>query len=161
MNFKIVLIGLLVVITGALVVARSNALLLHEDHPERTATVYKTATCGCCANYVSYLRTKNFDVKIVDLTDEELTEKKHQLGVAHELNSCHTTVASAGERDYFIEGHIPYEAVEKLLGEKPLIKGIGTPGMPSASPGMPGTKTEPFNISQVKNDVQTAPYLTL
>jgi len=37
---------------------------------------------------------------------------------------------------YFIEGHIPIEAIEKLLTEKPEIDGIALPEMPSGSPGM-------------------------
>ena len=41
---------------------------------------------------------------------------------------------------------MPLEAVEKLLKEKPDIKGIALPGMPSGSPGMPGPKVAPFVI---------------
>ena len=35
-----------------------------------------------------------------------------------------------------LEGHVPIEAVEKLLEEQPDIKGIAVPGMPSGSLGM-------------------------
>lgn len=159
MLFKAILVTLLLVGTATVVVARRNAAPTHADHPARSVTVYKTPTCGCCGNYVSYLRTKNYEVEVIDLEQEELTAKKTALGIPSSLDSCHTTVDTAG--DYFVEGHIPYEAVEKLLSEKPSIKGIGMPGMPAASPGMPGTKDEPFVISQVDNDGNLSNYLTL
>ena len=44
------------------------------------------------------------------------------------------------------------EAVEKLLLEKPDIKGIAMPGMPSGSPGMPGAKKGNFIVYAVNND---------
>jgi hypothetical protein len=52
---------------------------------------------------------------------------------------------------YFIEGHIPIEAIEKLLTEKPEINGIALPQMPLSSPGMPGFKIEKWKIHSVKN----------
>jgi hypothetical protein len=58
---------------------------------------------------------------------------------------------SVGAYVYFIEGHIPIEAIEKLLTEKPEIDGIALPEMPSGSPGMPGFKLEKWKIHSVKN----------
>ena len=49
-----------------------------------------------------------------------------------ELWSCHTATLES----YVIEGHVPFEAVEKLLDEQPDITGIAVPGMPMGSPGM-------------------------
>jgi hypothetical protein len=37
-------------------------------------------------------------------------------------------------------------AVERLLKEKPAIRGIALAGMPTGSPGMPGPKEEPFVV---------------
>mgnify|MGYP001128288090 CR=1 FL=1 len=51
-----------------------------------------------------------------------------------EARSCHTTAPA----DYVVEGHVPFEAVERLLAEPPAIDGIALPGMPSGSPVMPG-----------------------
>lgn len=48
--------------------------------------------------------------------------------------------------NYFLEGHVPLEAVRKLLDERPAIDGLALPGMPSGSPGMSGEKTGPFVI---------------
>jgi hypothetical protein len=108
--------------------------------------VYKTATCGCCGVYTSYLKREGYDVEINTLND--LTEIKRELGVPHELMSCHTSKVAG----YVVEGHIPEEAIAKLLAEKPDIKGIGMAGMPIGSPGMPGPKEGPFVIYEITND---------
>jgi hypothetical protein len=42
-------------------------------------------------------------------------------------------------------------AIRKLLAERPAIKGISLPGMPEGSPGMTGTKTEPFTIYEISD----------
>lgn len=123
-------------------------------------TVYKTATCGCCANYIGYLRSNGYDVKIVNYdSNDQMNAGKLKMDIPVSLNSCHTTVFD--KEKYFAEGHIPVEALNKLLAEKPQIKGIGMPGMPSASPGMPGTKIGPFNISQVSTDGKTSSYMLI
>ena len=55
-----------------------------------------------------------------------------------------------------VDGHVPVDHIRKLLAEKPAIAGITLPGMPMGSPGMAGTKTEPFTIYAVHKD-GTAP----
>ena len=62
------------------------------------------------------------------------------------MYSCHTVALE----NYVVEGHIPVEAINKLLTEKPNISGIALPGMPSGSPGMPGPKKETFKIFSLK-----------
>ena len=104
------------------------------------ATVYKTPQCGCCKEYVDYLRQNGFTVKAVDLDD--LAPIKRKLGVPQALEGCHTTVIDG----YAIEGHVPAASIKRLLSERPAIKGISLPGMPAGSPGMSGKKTEPFEI---------------
>ena len=52
---------------------------------------------------------------------------------------------------YFVEGHIPIEAINKLLTEKPEIDGVVLPEIPSGSPGMPGFKIEKWKIHSIKN----------
>ena len=61
------------------------------------------------------------------------------------MQSCHTTILGK----YFIEGHVPLEAINKLLKEQPDIDGIALPGMPIGTPGMPGEKEEPYVIYQL------------
>ena len=75
-------------------------------------------------------------------SDEEF---RARFPIAAELKSCHRTVIG----NYFVEGHVPVEAIAKLLAEKPDIDGITLPGMPVGSPGMPGERTAPLEILAV------------
>jgi len=52
------------------------------------------------------------------------------------------------------------EVVKKLLEERPEIDGIGLPGMPIGTPGMPGLKREPYKIYQAI-DGEFSEYLTI
>jgi hypothetical protein len=70
---------------------------------------------------------------------------KQKYNIPLEMQSCHTTIIG----EYFIEGHVPYEAINKLLKEQPNIDGIALPGMPIGTPGMPGEKDEPYVIYQL------------
>ena len=109
--------------------------------------IYKSLTCGCCDVYSKYFDGKvSSEVKIFDIQDSDKIKK--QYGVPSGMESCHTTIIG----DYFVEGHIPLEAVEKLLKEQPDIAGIAMPGMPSGAPGMPGAKNGDFVIYAVARD---------
>ena len=110
-----------------------------------TAVVYMSPTCGCCHKYAEYLKQKGLKVQTVKI--DNVAPKKRALGVPSDLWSCHTTKIGR----YFVEGHVPFEVIEKLLAEQPDIKGIALPGMPSGSPGMPGPKAEPFLIYAVED----------
>ena len=90
--------------------------------------------------YEEYLRNNGFKVESVVTDDTDGI--KEQLGMPEEMHSCHTTVIG----DYFVEGHVPVEAIKRLLEEKPAIDGIALPGMPAGSPGMSGEKEGPFTI---------------
>jgi hypothetical protein len=69
---------------------------------------------------------------------------KTRLGVPVDLASCHTAMVEG----YAIEGHVPAEAIERLLRERPALAGIAVPGMPIASPGMEveGQAPDPFKV---------------
>ncbi len=109
------------------------------------ATVYKSPECVCCGSYVGYLRGHGFDVRVKEM--EDLTPVKRSFGIPPDLESCHT-VAVGG---YAVEGHVPIEAIDRLLSEKPGIRGIALPGMPEGAPGMPGPKTETFVIYTISD----------
>ena len=55
-------------------------------------------------------------------------------GIADDAASCHTAEVDG----YLIEGHVPAEAIERLLAERPDAVGLALPGMPGDSPGMGG-----------------------
>ncbi len=108
-------------------------------------TVYKSPGCGCCGNYIPYLKAEGFDVNVVDTNS--ISEVKEEYGVPEGMESCHTVIIN----DYFVEGHVPIEAIDKLLKEQPDIDGISLPNMPAGSPGMPGVKSGDFVIFQINN----------
>ena len=108
--------------------------------------VYQSQTCGCCMNYGEYLRGLGLTVRSVEVDD--LESIKGDFGVPESMWSCHT-VRIGG---YFLEGHVPVEAIRKLLEEQPDIEGIALPGMPAGSPGMGGIKTEPLTIYSVSGE---------
>jgi len=110
-------------------------------------TIYKSLSCGCCGLYANYFESRgNKDVKVIDM--EDLSAIKKEYGVPLDLESCHMTVVG----NYFVEGHVPLEAIDKLLSERPDIAGIAMPGMPSGSPGMPGQKYGEFIVYSVNKD---------
>lgn len=51
-------------------------------------------------------------------------------------SSCHTAVVDG----YAIEGHVPAEAINRLLEDRPDAVGLALPGMPGDSPGMGGNE---------------------
>lgn len=119
------------------------------------ATVYRSISCGCCGGYAGGLKGKGANVKTINLEDTSSIKSKY--GIPTTMESCHTTVIG----DYFVEGHVPYEAVSKLLTEKPDIKGIALPGMPSGSPGMPGAKRGDWDIYAIGNDGEVSVFMRL
>lgn len=109
-------------------------------------TLYKSPSCGCCGEYTAYLRGKDYAVDVQPT--ESMAAIKEKYGVPYELESCHTMTVAG----YVVEGHVPEEAIQKLLAEKPDVKGIGMAGMPSGSPGMPGPKNESFVIHEITHE---------
>ena len=117
-------------------------------------TLYKSPTCGCCEKYVGYLRQNGFEVKTIDQGDMDSIKKRY--GVTH-VASCHTALING----YVIEGHVPVNAINKLLREKPAIPGISAPGMPMNSPGMGEMKKGTLTIYSIpKNDDVPTVYST-
>ena len=101
-------------------------------------TVYKSATCGCCKDWVKHLESNGFKVQSHDVTD--LDRIKRNLGVKPKYASCHTAIADG----YTIEGHVPAADVKRLLAERPQARGLAVPGMPGGSPGMESSPEQPY-----------------
>ena len=102
--------------------------------------VHSAPGCGCCAGWAEYMESHGYTVETTE--DADLAEFKAARGVPAQAQSCHTAVIDG----YTVEGHVPVEAIEDLLTERPDIDGIALPGMPSGSPGMPGEKLAPFEV---------------
>ena len=132
-----------------------NVVVGNGDGVEVKATIFRSESCGCCGLYSSYMGKKGFDFEVVQIDDLDSIKDKYKIPA--KMQSCHTTIIG----DYFIEGHVPVEAIEKLLAEKPDIAGIAMPGMPSGSPGMPGSKRGPFIGYAVNKDGSTAEFMRI
>lgn len=104
--------------------------------------VSKDPNCGCCSGWVEHIRSAGFTVEVVETSD--LNRVKARLGVPLDLASCHTAEVSG----YVLEGHVPADAVKRLLAEKPRAKGLAVPGMPIGSPGMEveGAEAEIYEV---------------
>jgi hypothetical protein len=107
---------------------------------DQEVILYKNPQCGCCEGYAKYLRENGFSVTVKPT--HELVAMSREVGLPDKFQGCHLSHID----DYFVSGHVPVATVNKLLTERPDIRGITLPNMPQGSPGMSGTKTEPFTI---------------
>lgn len=109
----------------------------------KAITVYKSPTCGCCHEWEAYLRRHGYTVRSIPTEDMAAVKEANEIPATAE--SCHTAIIDG----YAVEGHVPVEAIEDLLTQRPAIDGIALPGMPAGSPGMGGAKDGPFQILAV------------
>lgn len=109
-------------------------------------TLYKNPQCGCCEKYAEYLRDNGHEV-VVKPT-HELVSMSRDAGIPDNFQGCHLAFIEG----YVVSGHVPVDTVNRLLSERPDIKGVTLPGMPAGSPGMAGTKTGPFEIYEVAGE---------
>jgi hypothetical protein len=136
-----------------LVLAAALPVLARGD-TVRDATLYKSPDCGCCHEHAAHLRRHGYRVK--EIATPDLDALKRRQGVPEELFGCHTTLVGG----YVVEGHVSAAIVDRLLREKPEIRGVSLPGMPTGSPGMGGAKREPFRIYEIaRGGADAAPRL--
>lgn len=102
--------------------------------------VARNPGCGCCLGWGRHLEANGFKVDMSERRD--MAAFKVSLGVPPELESCHTGLVEG----YVIEGHVPVEAIKRLLTQKPDSIGLAVPGMPIGSPGMEGGKPEVYEV---------------
>lgn len=115
--------------------------------------IYKSPTCGCCTKWASYLKDNGFNV--TQIKTQNLNTVKQNQRIPPNLSSCHTAIVDG----YIVEGHVPVNAIRRMLKEKPSIKGITVPGMPIGSPGMEqGTTKQPYDVLAIHADGSTAIY---
>lgn len=121
---------------------------------DKQIVMYKTPSCGCCSWHAKAMEKEWFKVEMINVDD--IDKIKNKYNIPSDKQSCHTSIAW----NYFIEWHVPVEAIKKLLNEKPEIDWIGLPGMPSWTPWMPWPKYWPYNIYQSING-EFSEYITL
>ena len=138
---KIIVADLAVAILGAGVYFTNASLAVAEE-----VTLYKNPQCGCCEAYADYLRDNGFTVTVTPTHD--LVAMTREAGIPDDFQGCHLALIDG----YVVSGHVPATTVNRLLNERPDIKGLTLPGMPMGSPGMSGTKTEALTIYTVGED---------
>ncbi|TIN46995.1 MAG: DUF411 domain-containing protein [Mesorhizobium sp.] len=110
---------------------------------KKDVMLYKNPQCDCCEGHADYLRENGFKVSVK--ATHELAEMSREAGIADEFQGCHLSFVDG----YVVSGHVPVSTVEKLLTERPDIKGVTLPGMPMGSPGMSGTREAPFEMLEI------------
>lgn len=149
---------LAVLIAGAGMVLATAGMAFWQSEPavapeDADLVVYKRANCTCCAKWVAHLRENGLAVSVRSVSSTLPGQEK--LGVPEKLRSCHT--AQAG--DYWIEGHVPADIVERLIVEQPKdVAGFAVPGMPIGSPGMEGPNPEPYSVMRVNPEGEVSVY---
>lgn len=114
-------------------------------------TVYKTPWCGCCHAWAEAVEKAGYQVSTVDL--EDLSGIRKQAGVPADMEGCHIAAVDG----YFLEGHVPLEAIGKLLSERPEIAGLAVPGMPQGSLGMGEATSAAYEVYAVPRDISEGP----
>ncbi|ATW03716.1 MULTISPECIES: DUF411 domain-containing protein [Sphingomonadaceae] len=124
-----VLFGLLAACTSA---AQAAPLVMFRD-----------PGCGCCEKWAEHIET-NMKQDVETRNSLNMSAVKDANAVPETLRSCHTMIVEG----YVIEGHVPADAIAKLLREKPTgVKGLAVAGMPVGSPGMEyQNQTQPYQV---------------
>jgi len=144
--------SLLAVAAGAMPMFSRIAVAATTKPP---VALFKNPGCECCDGYAAYLRKHGFVVTVRETP--KLSDISANAGISAEMQGCHTAFFGS----YVVDGHVPIEAIDRLLAERPPLKGLVLPGMPVGSPGMPGDKQAPFIIYAVDREGNSAPYMTI
>ena len=93
-------------------------------------TLYSNPTCGCCQAYADYLTSNGYEVTVVLQADYDSVATL--AGMPQDGIGCHVAVIDG----YTLSGFIPVKFIEKLVTEKPDVKGLTLPGMRMDAPDM-------------------------
>lgn len=116
-------------------------------------TVYKSPTCGCCQDWITYIESAGYSVNDIDHDNIDAIKAEYGL-TAPSLKSCHTAVIDG----YVIEGHVPVTDIERLLSERPDVVGLTAPGMPMMSPGMGSELPKDYDVLAFDKDGHSQVY---
>jgi len=142
--------------------ACSNESPAAGESPKKAAavelTTYKSASCGCCKQWVAHAEESGFSVSTHDVAD--LNAVKEQHAIEPRFQSCHTSVSAEG---YVFEGHIPAKLIRRFLQSPPAgARGLAVPAMPLGSPGMEyGDRFTPYQVWQLNSDGSQQVYATI
>ena len=128
-------------------------VLLHKSIFAQTSPrieVFKSASCGCCGEWIKHLRQNGFEVTSHDVDDVPAARKK--LGMPDRFGSCHSAKIGL----YVIEGHVPAADIKRLIKLQPQALGLAVPSMPPGSPGMESSKPMRYDTFLVQRDGTTS-----
>ena len=127
---------------GAVAAIGAGGALIIDSTPTmaEAVVVYKDPSCECCGRWASHLRRSGFTVAVNNV--EDMDPIKRKAGIPEAMESCHTAYVGG----YSVEGHVPAADIKRLLSERPAIKGLAVPGMPSSAPGMDSPENEPYVV---------------
>ena len=110
--------------------------------------VFRSAYCECCEAWESHIVEAGFVVQ--DHVADDMDGIKDAMGVPADSTSCHTARVAG----YVVEGHVPAASIQRMLKERPEVKGLAAPGMPMGSPGMEvdGMAADPFSVFSIANN---------
>jgi len=122
----------------------AGVLPVRADTPDRADTLDMTAFhCGsshdCCSHWCDKARLDGFRVAMYYAPDDV---RAARFQIPRSLLSCHTAVVGG----YIFEGHIPFDVVDRILAERPSIRGVAIPGFALGLPGMEGRWPEPIDV---------------
>jgi hypothetical protein len=100
---------------------------------------FRDPGCGCCEGWVAAARKAGYEVSIHDL---DRSVRMRRFGLTEATAGCHSSLVNG----YIVEGHVPFDVVARLLRERPRIRGIAAPGMPTGVPGMDAPRAGPLEI---------------
>ena len=124
-----------------------------EPAEKPSMTVYKSATCGCCTEWINHLEENGFNVQAKNV--EDLNKYKIMANLPYGMGSCHTGFVNG----YAVEGHVPAADIKRMLTEKPNIRGLAVPGMPMGSPGMEyGNRKDAYQVISYTQTGETQVY---
>jgi hypothetical protein len=152
--YLVILMALVVASFAFPVSAQQTANVIEHpfDQPTRPKiSIYRSESCGCCTKWGEYIEAEGFPIQDKVVNDMDVFKQAN--GITPELASCHTAVVEG----YVVEGHVPASSINKMLDERPDIRGLTAPGMPMGSPGMEtaGIKAEAFDVLAIANDGTT------
>ena len=119
-----------------------------------SVALYRQEGCECCSTYADYLRENGFEVDMK--TVDDLAPIRERYRVPDDGVGCHTSLVD----DYVVEGHVPVEAIDRLLTDRPDFDGISVVGMPVNSPGMGDPNGEPLEVLSF-NSGRVAEYMSI
>lgn len=117
--------------------------------------VYKSPYCGCCEEWAEALKASGIPLRMENVEDMDTLKASYK--VPDDAWSCHTAVADG----YVFEGHVPLEAVNRVLSEHPDITGIAVPGMPSGSLGMGEDPSASYDVIALNKDGSQSVYMEI